>query len=169
MVHSKTWLTPLPDDNFEIRTLLEEHNNRVLKKEFNPASGLLPLVNLGGTGLYNFINRPSIGQFSGPVRIVKLLPELSGQELKRALEETDSKATLCISIADRSGSATVLVATKARTTLLRLLLGKNLSKSTWRAELFFNQVFEATIRSVIWNKERYFVAINLAETRSYTT
>lgn len=44
MVHSKSWLSPLPDQTYEIRTLLQEHNQRMLRKEFNPSSGLLPLA-----------------------------------------------------------------------------------------------------------------------------
>ena len=44
MVSSKSWLTPLPNNTFEIRELLKEHQQRVLRKDpFNPQSGVLPL------------------------------------------------------------------------------------------------------------------------------
>jgi hypothetical protein len=43
-VHAKSSLTPLPNFNFEVLHLLEEHNNRLLRMEpTNPDSGLLPL------------------------------------------------------------------------------------------------------------------------------
>jgi hypothetical protein len=168
MVHSKTWLTPLPDDNFEIRVLLEKHNDRVLRKEYNPASGLLPTVNLGGTELTKFVKQQSLGEFTGPVRIVKILPELFGLQLKAALQECDLKTTICISIADRSGSTTTLASKKVRKKLLSILLGNNRPESAWSENVFFNQVFLATIRSVASNaeKERYFVLASLVESGS---
>lgn len=43
MVHSKSWLSPLPDNTFEIRSLLEQHNKRLKRKEYNRESGLCPL------------------------------------------------------------------------------------------------------------------------------
>ena len=43
-VHAKSSLTPLPNLNFEVLHLLEEHNNRLLRMEpANADSGLLPL------------------------------------------------------------------------------------------------------------------------------
>ncbi len=42
MVHSKSWLSPLPNLTFEIRNLLREHDKRVKRKEYNVQSGLLP-------------------------------------------------------------------------------------------------------------------------------
>lgn len=44
MVHSKSWLSPLPDQTCEIRTLLQEHQKRVERNEYNVASGLLPTI-----------------------------------------------------------------------------------------------------------------------------
>ena len=44
MVFSKTFLTPLPDLTFEVAHLLQNHNDRLLRKEpSNPHSGILPL------------------------------------------------------------------------------------------------------------------------------
>jgi hypothetical protein len=44
MVSSKSWLTPLPNNTFEIRELLKEHQQHVFRKDpFNPQSGVLPL------------------------------------------------------------------------------------------------------------------------------
>ena len=43
MVHDKSWLSPLPDEAFEVRSLLEAHSSRMLVHEYNPNSGLLPL------------------------------------------------------------------------------------------------------------------------------
>jgi Telomeric single stranded DNA binding POT1/CDC13 len=49
-VHEKSSLTPLPNMTFEVLRLLEEHNNRLLRKEhFNPNSGILPLESDGGS------------------------------------------------------------------------------------------------------------------------
>lgn len=43
MVHGKSWLSPLPDQTYEIRTLVQEHQKRARRNEYNPISGLLPL------------------------------------------------------------------------------------------------------------------------------
>ena len=46
MVFSKSYLTPLPSMTHEVVRLLEEHNDRLLRKEpINPQSGILPLGN----------------------------------------------------------------------------------------------------------------------------
>ena len=43
-VHEKSSFTPLPNLTYEVAHLLEEHNNRLLRKEpINPDSGILPL------------------------------------------------------------------------------------------------------------------------------
>ena len=42
MVHSRSWMTPLPDITYEVKGLLKEHDGRVRRNEYNPASGLLP-------------------------------------------------------------------------------------------------------------------------------
>jgi hypothetical protein len=44
MVHSKSYMTPLPDMTFEVVQLIRNHNERLERKdEMNPSSGLLPL------------------------------------------------------------------------------------------------------------------------------
>ena len=42
MVHSRSWMTPVPDTTYEVKGLLKEHDGRVRRNEYNPASGLLP-------------------------------------------------------------------------------------------------------------------------------
>lgn len=42
MVHSKSWLSPLPDEMYDIRSLLQDHDRRLSRKEYNPSSGILP-------------------------------------------------------------------------------------------------------------------------------
>lgn len=44
MVHSKSWLSPLPDESYDIQLLLESHDERVKLKQYNPTSGLLPIA-----------------------------------------------------------------------------------------------------------------------------
>jgi hypothetical protein len=47
-VHKKSSFTPLPNLTYEVIHLLEEHNNRLLRKEpINPDSGILPLFFCG--------------------------------------------------------------------------------------------------------------------------
>lgn len=44
MAHQKTSIIPIPDQTFEIRSLLQAHNARILRKDPpNPSSGILPL------------------------------------------------------------------------------------------------------------------------------
>lgn len=43
MVHSKSYMTPLPEMTFEVVRLIEAHNTRLERKdELNPSSGILP-------------------------------------------------------------------------------------------------------------------------------
>jgi hypothetical protein len=51
MIHSKSWLSPLPDTTYEVKALLKEHDRRVKRNEYNPASGLLPTQSRQPTGL----------------------------------------------------------------------------------------------------------------------
>lgn len=52
MVHTKSYMTPLPDTAFEIVHLLEEHNARLKRKdELNPSSGVLPAQDLEDANL----------------------------------------------------------------------------------------------------------------------
>jgi hypothetical protein len=45
MVHSKSWLSPLPDLTYEIRILLEEHDGRMKRNDYNPHAAVLPSSN----------------------------------------------------------------------------------------------------------------------------
>jgi len=44
MVSAKSYLTPLPNDTYEVKELLKNHQTRLLRKDpYNPQSGVLPL------------------------------------------------------------------------------------------------------------------------------
>jgi len=44
MAHQKTSIVPIPDQTFEVRSILQTHNARILRKDpHNPSSGILPL------------------------------------------------------------------------------------------------------------------------------
>jgi len=66
MVHPKSWLSPLPDETYEIRTLLLDHDRRVKNREYNPMSGLLPLAGEHGSNRPNNPERRAIP----PLRVV---------------------------------------------------------------------------------------------------
>lgn len=45
MVHQKTSVVPIPDQTFEVNSILRAHNARILRKDPpNPSSGILPLT-----------------------------------------------------------------------------------------------------------------------------
>jgi hypothetical protein len=89
MVHSKSSLSPLPDETYEVRVLLEEHNKRMARNEYNPESGLLPhmpspLANEKrappglGDGLADFASDPSGQKYVGVVQLLKSVPAFQG-------------------------------------------------------------------------------------------
>jgi hypothetical protein len=158
MVHSKTWLTPLPDQTFEVRVLLEEHNNRVIRREYNPRSGLLSNnANLSVNGLRVFLDREELGSYTGLVK-VKLFPEDMTQELlKEKLETTYPRAPILFSVTDQSESVIVMASDHIREKLRGIVFGSD----TRNEFLNSNRYFSAKLRSVEWDSEKYIVLIDV--------
>jgi hypothetical protein len=117
IVHPQSWLTVLPETNYEVLAIVAQHNIRVLRNEYNPASGLLPTINLGD-GLSSFVNRGNHGSYTGVVRVLKPVPEIfSRKQLRQKLsilDESDPGYPTGMVIADLSGSTAVLVSGDAR-------------------------------------------------------
>ena len=75
MVHTKSYLTPLPDTAFEAIRLLEYHNARLERKEeMNPASGVLPAQVLEEVNLPPLSGTPSPNRRSPKRRKVGARP-----------------------------------------------------------------------------------------------
>jgi hypothetical protein len=192
-VHPQSWVTVLPETNYEVRSLVVAHNSRVLRGEYNPTSGLLPTINLGD-GLSTFAGggggddrgrrRGRRRSYTGTVRVLKPVPEIfSVQQLRQKLriaDETDPGYPTGMVIADLSGSITVLVSDEARDGILKLLppppppppSGGHSPTAGWlldqdNASLFgANNIHcRATIRSVDMDGERYFVLTRLSAVR----
>jgi len=80
MVHQKTSIVPIPDQTFEVNSILRAHNARILKKDPpNPSSGILPLtvpedgdpsVDAGPAGA-NVPSGESIGQGSSAAAVAE--------------------------------------------------------------------------------------------------
>jgi Telomeric single stranded DNA binding POT1/CDC13 len=87
-IHEKSSFTPLPNLNYEVIQLLEDHNGRLRRMEpTNPNSGILPLdihqlprsPGRSTCRLQQFILAPIGTSFEGVVRISRLIPTLTPQ------------------------------------------------------------------------------------------
>ncbi|KAG7368887.1 telomeric single stranded DNA binding POT1/CDC13-containing protein [Nitzschia inconspicua] len=174
MIHSKTWLTPLPHQNFEVRELLLAHNQRVLRGDYNPKAGILPRSNENRTSqasstsqenydestesdLKQFVDQEELGKFTGPA-FVKVFPyNLPRSELLRKLERGEGARTpIIFEIKDNSTTVIALASEAIRQKLYDLLL--DTSKNHRSMEIFNEKdTYSATVRSVDWNGQRYFV------------
>jgi hypothetical protein len=91
-IHAHSWITPVPNMCYEIRTMLEEHDQRSRRNDsFNPSAALLPIVD-GSHGeavqqrpapptpprdLGSFACSPALGKFTGTVHLRLACPELA--------------------------------------------------------------------------------------------
>lgn len=100
MVQSKSWLTPVPDKTFEVRQLLREHDERILRGDpFNPQSGVMPLeetdlmqafqgVNgMSGNGVTAAPSSPAVVAAIGAGQILHDAEELRPDTIKKCISE----------------------------------------------------------------------------------
>lgn len=123
MVNAKSWLYPIPGESYEVRSLLTEHNKRMLRSEYNPHSGLLPLsqipppiVNYGtsdrlGYGLASYASNP-VGSFVGTVNLVETVPVYESSLTPFCKQSPDGSTFVycfAVTIVDSSAKLDVLV------------------------------------------------------------
>lgn len=154
IVHNLTWLTPLPSYNVEVQALLKTHNDRVIRRDYNPGAGLLPSsMNHGASRLKEFVSEESLGEFTGPTQL-KLIPEsVSREQLQQTLEDTANKAPVVFAVRDLSGSVTAMASESVRDKLREIVR----DAYVWNDLLQPNKTFVVTLRSINWNNQRYFV------------
>jgi len=120
MVHPKSWLTPLPDNTFEIHRLLERHNQRVLQEDFNPQSSILSeiptstLINESiGSGLKAFTKCKAGQSFTGVVQITATSPAFDGKSLRPFCRLSKDRSCMsyqfAVTLADKSTSVVAFV------------------------------------------------------------
>jgi hypothetical protein len=73
-VQSRSWVVPLPDNACDVRQLLQTHNGRVLLKQHNSSSALLPVdsqyyPHRPRKTIKDFLDDPDTHIFSGIVRL----------------------------------------------------------------------------------------------------
>jgi hypothetical protein len=173
MVHSKTWLTPIPSQSFEVRQLLKAHNHRVLRQEYNPKSGILPRSSSDYNSkdpppngkeetnvvrLIEFVDQAELGMFTGLVTL-KMVPEnLTPVQLMDNLERrTGAKVPVVMVIKDESTAIVALASEIVCRKLYRLLSDNPTNEQTWNSISNANQTYSVVVRSVDWNRKRYFV------------
>ena len=182
-MHDKSWMTALPTDNFEVRSLLFQHNDRVRRgnnnnnNEYNREFGVgnagggggggggppyLPSFKFGGNGLSRFKNQRKAGAYTGAVQLLLLLEAAAQPNNMRA-----------ITIADRSGSLKVMVVERIRQGLQKMLADTGSDDSSTSSSLVSSSSsvkafdssrrFLATIRMFDSDGgENHFVLTNLA-------
>jgi hypothetical protein len=178
MVHSKSWLSPLPDENYEVRKLLEEHDKRVRRNEYNPSSGLLPSLPapaLGqkqapglGNGLADFVSNASIGQYEGVVQLLKTMPAFRGsfQPFCQVSQDGSGFAyRFGVALADESTYVTALVQNGPGCSIFGMPASTAVGMSSRkRDEVIDPEVpWMARLQSVEANGGRFFVLIDLSE------
>jgi hypothetical protein len=147
-MHDKSWMTALPTNNFEVRSLLVHHNERIRKgngtaaynREFGGPHAL-PTCKFVGTGLSDFRQQAKARVYTGAVYV--------GEPT-----DDDSNGTVeLVTVADRSGSFQALAGKTVRQELQNLL------------PMNFNRRFLVTIRMIVLNavdERKHFVLTNLA-------
>jgi hypothetical protein len=190
MIHSKTWLTPVPCQNFEVRQLLKAHNHRVLRREYNPKSGILsrstgasdsrdPTLNgneeRNFAGLKQFVDQAELGTYTGLVTL-KVVPEnLSRMQLLNKLERrVGPKIPVVLVTKDESTEVVALASELVCRKLLHLLSDTQTKEQTWNDIISKNvncNTYAAAVRSVDWDNRRYFVLSDLlpGESGGYNT
>lgn len=163
-----------------MRKLLEMHNHRVLRRDYNPKAGILPsskdeIGNRQSTspsddeeirtpGLKQFVDRAELGKFIGPVSL-KLIPEnMTRSMLLDKLERRPGPRTpVVLVVEDHSMSVVALASETVRQKLYHLLseTHSNNNDDTLKAITNGNMKYSATVRSVDWDNKRYFVLNDL--------
>ena len=154
-VSNYSWLTPLPNYNFEVQALLKKHNNRVIQRDYNPSAGLLPSsMNHGvGSQLEKFVSDERLGEFTGSLRL-KFLPEnTTRDQFQQALHDSSNTAPVVVSLSDSSGSVKALASESVREKLCEIVSDANI----WDDLSKPDKAFAVTLRSVDWKNERFFV------------
>jgi len=120
MVTDRSWLTPIPEDSFEIGSLLREHHKRVQRNEYNPDSGILPIsvaensdrANRVGKGIVSFASNPESTSFVGLVHLGNTHPKYDW-DLKKFCVRSHDGSTFAyqfgITLCDNSGMVDVVV------------------------------------------------------------
>lgn len=179
MVHSKTWLTPVPNQNHEVRSLLEAHNHRVLRGDYNTTAGILRGSNQrqnsqqSSTTLHtnngvetaclkNFVDQENVGKFSGTVS-VKLVTERPCQAVLMATLEQNPglRNPIVFTIKDKSVSVMALASEKTRQKLHQILSHPENGENVWKDLSRSDPKYSTTIRSVDLNHHRYFVLTDM--------
>ena len=149
-MHDKSWMTGLPTNNFEVRSLLFHHNERVRKygsscynKEFGGPSGAA-CGTFVGNGLSNFCNEETGKMYTGAVRIRIEAKAASG----------DAMGTNVI-LSDRSGSFPVVATPKIYQELQS-------NSSLDAASRFLITIFRIVVNANQEDEQQQFVLTNLA-------
>lgn len=140
-LHDRSWLTVLPYENFEVRSLLLKHNDRVRRGDYNREFGLHPNFKFAGNGLAEFKNQENIGIFTGAIHL-----------LESSLNKNDMRVVV---VGDRSGSLEVMIGKKMRTKLESMT---HVSDNSFDP----SKRFLASVRSFNYESRRFFVLANIA-------
>ena len=106
-----------------------------------------------GSGLEEFVSNERLGEFTGRLRL-KFMPESATREqLQKALEDATNVPPIVVALSDLSGSVMALVSEKSREKVHEIVA----DTKAWDDLSQPNKTFSATLRSVNWKNERFFV------------
>ena len=160
-MHDKSWMTALPSNNFEVRSLICQHNQRIRNGNndtYNPEFGggfatlpHLPTCKFVGTGLSHFRHEDKAKVYTGAVYILQ-----DKDDSSRASNDAADDALNVVIVADRSGSLRVHTIPKIRQELQNLL-SDDIASAIGRR-------FLVTVRMIALHEDgpKHFVLTNIA-------
>ena len=181
-LRDKSWICPMPDQTYEIRELLEEHNNRMSRNEYNPESGLLPFIpplTAGiqqkqslpglGDGLLEFLNDRTTEIFVGVVEFRTFLPDFNGSYkpfCKPTNDGTGFMYRFAMVLADESTYVKVIVNNSVGEKIFRMTASVAVNTQSKRDDVEIvdkDTLWVARLRSVQVQKDRFFVLTGISE------
>jgi hypothetical protein len=192
-VHAKSWLTPVPDTTFEVRILLDEHHNRILRKDpYIPGSGFLPLEgevpptapDLFVTspqrgivpvrdadpqqGLAWFCSKNMLSKFVGDACVIDTIPKLEGSLKSLCKPSPDGKRffyRFAVKLQDQTGELNAIVDDNVGAKLLGMPAAQAVSTKVNRSNQFFDDQVQwrATLQSLEWKGAAYFVLMDISK------
>jgi hypothetical protein len=180
MVHDKSWLNPIPDESIEIQGLLQDHNKRMLRNEYNADSGLLPPSiptttsttqnkrnrSLLGQGLRGFAKFLGVSSFVGPVNLGETYPDFDSSLqpfCKRSSDGSSFVYQFAVTLYDHSGKLDVIVNNSAGENIIGMPASTAVGKSRGTKPIQSDLKWMAKVMRTNVDGVEYFVLVDISE------
>lgn len=182
-VHDKSWLNPLPEESIEIFWLLQAHNKRMRRNEFNPSSGVLPnsipsttsntkstkrSKQRLGAKLREFAESAEQSTFVGLVSLGDTLPKFENSLKAFCKQSSDGSSFVyqfAVALNDKSGKLDVIVKDSAGASIIGMSASVAVGTSSRRrTELFQpDQKWMAKVMRTNIDGVDYFVLVDISK------